>query len=78
MTRIFMTFLGKRRFMGGKQPNLADLNMYGVLSAIEGLDAFNDLMESTDIQPWYKRMQKHVTSHRGAKDPDWLSLIKSQ
>eukprot|EP00794_Sanderia_malayensis_P015880 gene15880-17480_t len=42
----------KRKFMGGNKPNLADLSVYGVLSGIEGLDAFNDLMEHTTIKPW--------------------------
>lgn len=68
--------VGKKHYMGGKQPNLADLNMYGVISAIEGLDAFNDLMMNTNIGPWYKRMKKQVSSHRGSIDPDWLSLVK--
>jgi len=68
--------VGKKQYMGGKQPNLADLNMYGVISAIEGLDAFNDLMKNTNIGPWYKRMKKQVTAHRGSVDPDWLSLVK--
>jgi len=68
--------VGKKTFMGGKQPNLADLNMYGVISAIEGLDAFNDLMKNTKIGPWYKRMKSQVQGHRGSKDPDWLMLVK--
>ena len=41
--------------------------MYGVISAIEGLDAFQDLMTNTDIQPWYNRMKLQVSSHAGAK-----------
>ena len=46
--------------------------MYGVISAIEGLDAFNDLMKNTDIGPWYQRMKQQVNSHAGAKQDDWL------
>ena len=68
--------VGKKSFLGGKEPNLADLNMYGVISAIEGLDAFQDLMDNTDIRPWYARMKKRVTSHSGTKDPDWLTLVE--
>jgi microsomal prostaglandin-E synthase 2 len=34
--------IGKDRpFMGGKQPNLADLACYGVLNALEGMEAFD-------------------------------------
>jgi len=64
----------KKPFMGGKQPNIADLNMYGVISAIDGLPAFDDLMKNTKIEPWYKRMKAEVNSHNGKKDPDWLTL----
>lgn len=39
--------------------------MYGVISAIEGLDAFNDLMVNTKIEPWYKRMKKKVKAKEG-------------
>ncbi|XP_074623392.1 prostaglandin E synthase 2-like [Acropora palmata] len=39
--------LGHRKFMGGSAPNLADLAVYGVLSGLEGLDAFQDLMANT-------------------------------
>jgi len=68
----------KRPFMGGTQPNLADLNMYGVISAIEGLDAFDDLMKNTKIGPWYKRMKTQVDSHQGRKDNDWITTIKPE
>ena len=46
--------------------------MYGVINAIEGLDAFNDLMKNTNIGPWYTRMKKQVNSHAGATQQDWL------
>nr|XP_006821295.1 PREDICTED: prostaglandin E synthase 2-like [Saccoglossus kowalevskii] len=55
-----------RDFMGGDLPNLADLAMYGVLSAIEGFDAFNDLLDNTSIKPWYKKTKQAVASHAGA------------
>jgi microsomal prostaglandin-E synthase 2 len=56
-----------KQFLGGNQPNLADLATYGVLSAIEGCDAFIDLTNNTKILPWYKRMKTAVTNHQGAK-----------
>ena len=45
---------------GGSQPNLADLNVYGILTAIQGCEAFQDLMNNTKIQPWFERMKKVV------------------
>ncbi|XP_077986672.1 prostaglandin E synthase 2-like [Glandiceps talaboti] len=56
-----------RDFMGGDAPNLADLAMYGVLNAIEGFDAFNDLMKNTNIKPWYYKTKKAVQSHEGGR-----------
>ncbi|XP_012495262.1 PREDICTED: prostaglandin E synthase 2 [Propithecus coquereli] len=53
--------VGKDRpFMGGQKPNLADLAVYGVLRVMEGLEAFNDLMRHTRIQPWYLRVEKAI------------------
>ncbi|XP_066466778.1 prostaglandin E synthase 2 [Tiliqua scincoides] len=46
-----------RLFMGGNQPNLADLAVYGVLRVMEGLEAFEDMMMHSTIQPWYRRME---------------------
>lgn len=54
--------------------------MYGVVSAIEGLDAFNDLMANTKIAPWYKRMKKKVTSKEGVDHLkiEKMNLVKSR
>ncbi|XP_060056246.1 prostaglandin E synthase 2 isoform X1 [Erinaceus europaeus] len=53
--------VGKDRpFMGGQKPNLADLAVYGVLRVMEGLEAFEDLMRHTRIQPWYRRVEKAI------------------
>ncbi|KAM4849632.1 prostaglandin E synthase 2 [Urocitellus parryii] len=51
---------GDRPFMGGQTPNLADLAVYGVLRVMEGLEAFDDLMRHTHIQPWYLRVEKAI------------------
>ncbi|GMH39397.1 hypothetical protein BSKO_07295 [Bryopsis sp. KO-2023] len=48
--------IGKRKFMGGNQPNLADLAVFGVLRAIIGTDAFADVMEHSELLPWFTRM----------------------
>jgi microsomal prostaglandin-E synthase 2 len=54
--------------MGGDQPNLADLAVYGALSAMEGMDAFNDVMNNTSISSWYYSVQHQVTNHNGHTD----------
>ncbi|KAM4020156.1 prostaglandin E synthase 2 [Anomaloglossus baeobatrachus] len=53
--------VGKQRhFLGGSQPNLADLAVYGVLRVMEGLQSFDDMMANTKIKPWYQRMTRAV------------------
>ncbi|CAF0938587.1 unnamed protein product [Adineta ricciae] len=55
--------VGNNSFLGGSQPNLADLNVYGILTAIQGTEAFQDLMNHTKIQPWFERMKHLVEPH---------------
>lgn len=52
-------------FMGGNQPDLADLAVYGVLSAIEGCDAFQDLLNNTKVAKWYNRVKEACRLHKG-------------
>lgn len=54
-------------FLGGNQPNLADLSVYGILNSIEGCVAFKDLLEHTEIGKWYSAMKNTVSQHEGAK-----------
>ncbi|XP_044732060.1 prostaglandin E synthase 2 [Chrysoperla carnea] len=51
-------------FMGGSEPNLADLAVFGVLNSIEGCDAFQDVLRNTKIKNWYNKMREKVTSHQ--------------
>lgn len=53
-------------FIGGKQPNLSDLAIYGALSSIEGCDAFKDLTANTRISAWYFKMKQLVDEHQGS------------
>ncbi|XP_055080093.1 prostaglandin E synthase 2 [Periophthalmus magnuspinnatus] len=55
----------KRKFMGGDHPNLADLSVYGVLRVMEGLQAFDDMMNNTKVKHWYKRMERATQNHEG-------------
>lgn len=57
----WMAAIGKKRnFMGGEQPNLADLAVFGVLRVMEGLQSFDDMMENTKVKNWYMRMESAV------------------
>ncbi|KAM4616700.1 prostaglandin E synthase 2 isoform 2-T2 [Polymixia lowei] len=55
----------KRKFMGGDEPNLADLAVYGVLRVMEGLQAFEDMMQNTKVKYWYRRMEQASLNHMG-------------
>lgn len=55
----------KRKFMGGDQPNLADLAVFGVLRVMEGLQAFDDMMANTKVKSWYRRMEGATLNHEG-------------
>jgi len=60
----WLKIIGKeKQFFGGDEPNLADLSVYGVLTAIEGCDSFQDLMDNTNIKTWYYATKKCVLSH---------------
>ncbi|GIY09819.1 prostaglandin E synthase 2 [Caerostris extrusa] len=64
--KLWMKEIGsKRKFMGGEMPNLADLAMYGILSSFEGCVAFQDLINNTNIGPWYYNVKEAVTNHYG-------------
>ncbi|KAL3162916.1 hypothetical protein ABBQ32_009358 [Trebouxia sp. C0010 RCD-2024] len=52
--------LGDRDFLGGNQPNLADLAVFGVVKSVTGTDTFMDLMHRTQIGKWYERMMAQV------------------
>ncbi|XP_053726765.1 prostaglandin E synthase 2 [Synchiropus splendidus] len=55
----------KRKFMGGDQPNLADLAVFGVLRVMEGLQAFDDMMANTKVKSWYHRVERAMLNHAG-------------
>jgi len=57
---VWLSALANKKFMGGEQPSLADLYMYGVLRSIEGLSTFDDMLANTNIAGWYIRMKAAV------------------
>ena len=60
-------------FLGGNEPNLADLSVFGTFRAIEQLDAAKDLIANTRIGPWAERMKlkvgKSALQHRVFETP---------
>ncbi|XP_048433243.1 prostaglandin E synthase 2-like isoform X2 [Pyrus x bretschneideri] len=49
-----------RQFLGGSNPNLADLAVFGVLRPIRHLKSGKDMVENTRIGEWYTRMESAV------------------
>lgn len=58
------------KFMGGKKPNLADLAVFGILSSMEGCDAFKDCLDNTQIGSWFFDVKAHVMKNRGTIAPN--------
>ncbi|XP_022962570.1 prostaglandin E synthase 2-like, partial [Cucurbita moschata] len=52
--------LKDRRFLGGSNPNLADLAVFGVSRPIRYLQSGKDMVEHTRVGEWYTRMEKDV------------------
>ncbi|KAJ7957891.1 prostaglandin E synthase 2-like [Quillaja saponaria] len=49
-----------RKFLGGSNPNLADLAVFGVLRPIRHLTSGRDMVEHTRIGEWYSQMESVV------------------
>ena len=49
-----------RAFHGGQKPDLADLDVYGVLQSVRGHRVYDDIVSSTDIGTWLSSMDKLV------------------
>ncbi|ESO04932.1 hypothetical protein HELRODRAFT_78591 [Helobdella robusta] len=64
------TTLEKEIFYGGKEPNLADLAVYGVLNAMEGTAAFSDVLNHTPIARWFYAVKSEINSRAGKRLKD--------
>ncbi|EDW68845.1 prostaglandin E synthase 2 [Drosophila virilis] len=53
------------KFMGGKQPGLSDLSVFGVLSSMEGCQTFKDSLQNTNIGKWFYDVKELVQQNRG-------------
>ncbi|KAK3873004.1 hypothetical protein Pcinc_016136 [Petrolisthes cinctipes] len=67
-TNVFLKALKKKgtNFLGGDKPNLADLAVFGVLTAVEGCEAFQDVRVNTKISQWFNSMSECVKEHAGS------------
>lgn len=55
-----------RVFLGGNEPNLADLELHGAISSFYGTSTFKELKEKCDIGKWYDNVGKAIQEHRGS------------
>uniref|UniRef100_A0A914C4S8 GST C-terminal domain-containing protein n=1 Tax=Acrobeloides nanus TaxID=290746 RepID=A0A914C4S8_9BILA len=62
----WMKAKGDRVFMGGKEPNLADLALYGAINSFVGCTAFKEMREHSDIGTWYDAVHQAVHEKRGS------------
>lgn len=65
----------KTKFMGGKEPNLADLAVFGILSSMEGCQAFKDCLENTKIGSWFNDLKGLIDKNRGQRKPIALHRV---
>ncbi|XP_061373285.1 uncharacterized protein LOC133315634 [Gastrolobium bilobum] len=56
----FVDALNGRKFLGGLDPNLADLAVFGVLRPIRHLKSGRDMVEHTRIGKWFSEMEHAV------------------
>ena len=49
--------LGNKDYLGGSQPNGADLAVYGILRSIEEMPAFRMIQNHTVVYDWYQRVE---------------------
>ncbi|XP_044512170.1 prostaglandin E synthase 2-like [Mangifera indica] len=57
-----------RQYLGGSEPNLADLAVFGVLRPIRHLQSGRDMVEHTHIGEWYSRMESSVGDSSGIRE----------
>ncbi|PWA86537.1 Glutaredoxin [Artemisia annua] len=49
-----------RQYLGGTEPNLGDLAVFGILRPMRNLKLGKDLVENTHIGEWFTRMEKEM------------------
>ncbi|KAL4578989.1 hypothetical protein LXL04_015124 [Taraxacum kok-saghyz] len=56
--------LNGRQYLGGSEPNLGDLAVFGVLRPIRYLTSGKDMVENTRIGEWFTRMENQMKPHQ--------------
>ncbi|KAE9550256.1 hypothetical protein FO519_006534 [Halicephalobus sp. NKZ332] len=56
-----------RKFMGGNEPNLADLALYGAINSFVGCRTFKEMREMTGIGKWYDDVHLAVIQKQGRR-----------
>jgi len=56
-----------RKFLGGDEPNLGDLALYGAINSFVGCATFEEMRQETDIGNWFDLVKEAVDSKRGRK-----------
>ncbi|KAM3727546.1 Prostaglandin E synthase [Dirofilaria immitis] len=62
----WLNAIGNSSFLGGQQPTLADLALYGAMNSFLGSATFDELCGKTEIKIWFERMREEVDSRAGA------------
>ncbi len=52
--------LGKGRFLGGDEPDVADLVCHGVLRSVREMKVWKDIVQNRKVADWYERMDKAI------------------
>lgn len=55
------------RFLGGAEPNLADLAVYGCLNSMQGTRTFDDLLANTKAGVWYNDVRDAIDRRRAPR-----------
>jgi len=59
--------VGAQDFLGGSNPNLADLCVFGTLRSLEGFATHREILAETEVGPWYERMGTAVGARNCAR-----------
>lgn len=62
--KIVVSGLRNNKFLGGDEPNLADISLFGMLSVMEHQVVMADLSKNTKIMKWYNRTKRYINKNR--------------
>lgn len=62
----FLNAKGDRKFLGGNEPNLADLELYGAITSFQGTSTFQEMKQQSSIGKWFDDVGQAVSEHKGS------------